>query len=202
MFRYIILILSLNAVTCTPRIHYIDAKTTYYKTAESTADEEIADMVQPYKTRLDAEMNKVIGKTARELLKAKPESPLGNFVADLIYKKGQDYYDKNIDFAIVNYGGLRTPNLPAGDITKGAIFELMPFDNLLVVVEMDTATLRQLFGVMAANGGWPISKGVTYTIEGEQAVDILIHNKPIEKDKTYTVVMSDYLANGGDNLFF
>ncbi len=202
MFRYIVFILLLNLLACRPRIHYIGAETTYMKTAESAVDEDIADMVEPYKARLDAEMNKVIGKTERELMKAKPESPMGNFVADLIYEKGKDYYDKNIDFAIVNYGGLRIPNLPKGDITKGRIFELMPFDNMLVVVEMDATTLRQLFGVMATNGGWPISKGVNYGIKEGQTVDILIHDSPIEEDKVYKVIMSDYLANGGDKLFF
>lgn len=202
MFRYIVFILLLSLVACTPRIHYIGAETTYIKTTEPAVDKDISDMVAPYKARLDAEMNKVIGKTEGELIKAKPESALGNFVADLIYEKGKDYYDKNIDFAIVNYGGLRIPNLPKGDITKGQIFELMPFDNMLVVVDMDAATVRQLFSVMAANGGWPISKGVNYRIKEEQAVDILIDNKPIEENKTYKVIMSDYLANGGDKLFF
>lgn len=199
---YLALILLITCAACAPRIHYIGAETTYYKTQETTTDERIADMVQPYKVRLDAEMNEVIGTTAKELIKAKPESPLGNLVADLIHKKCEDYYKEAIDFTVVNYGGLRIPALPAGDITKGKIFELMPFDNMLVVVEIDAATVRKLFGIMARNGGWPISKQVSYAINEGEARDILIGGKTIDANKIYKVALSDYLANGGDKLFF
>jgi hypothetical protein len=32
----------------------------------------------------------------------------------------------------MNSGGIRLPEMPAGAITQGKIFELMPFDNLMV----------------------------------------------------------------------
>jgi len=78
----------------------------------------------------------------------------------------------------------------------------MPFDNMLVVLEIDGATVRQIFSTMAANGGWPISRQVSYVIENELPVDILINNETLDDKKIYKVVLSDYLANGGDNLFF
>ena len=78
----------------------------------------------------------------------------------------------------------------------------MPFDNMLVVLEIDGATVRQIFDIMATNGGWPISKGVTYVIDNERPIDIQIDSKPLSDTQMYKVAMSDYLANGGDKLFF
>ncbi len=202
MNRFFAFLILINIAACAPRIHYIDTSAQYIKADEVAADEEIAEMITPYKERLDAEMNTVIGNTARELAKAKPESPLGNWLADLIHKKSEDYYESNIDFALVNYGGIRIPVLAEGDVTRGKIFELMPFDNMLVVLEIDGATVRQIFGIMATNGGWPISKQVSYVIENELPVDILINGETLDDSKIYKVALSDYLANGGDNLFF
>jgi len=202
IIRFYTMILVCTLAACTPRIHYLGTETKTYKTEEIAADERVKDMVTPYKTRLDKAMNQVIGNLAKELPKAKPESPLGNFVADLIHKKSEDYYEKPIDFTVVNYGGLRIPALPEGEIIKGKIFELMPFDNMLVVMEIDANTLRQLFETMASNGGWPISKHIQYTIEDARATNILINGESIDEDKIYKIALSDYLANGGDKLFF
>jgi len=202
MNRFFAFLILINLVACVPRIHYIDTSSEYIKSEKVYDDKDIADMIAPYKERLDAEMNTVIGSTARELAIAKPESTLGNWLADLIHKKSEDYYESEIDFALVNYGGIRIPSLSVGDITRGKIFELMPFDNMLMVLEIDGATVRQIFGVMATNGGWPISQQVSYVIENELPVDILINNEALDNKKIYKVALSDYLANGGDNLFF
>jgi len=199
LFTLLILVLLSG---CAPRIHYLDTSSEYIKSEKVSDDEEVTAMIAPYKERLDAEMNTVIGNTAKEFSKAKPESLMGNFVADLIHKKCEDYYGKAIDFTVVNYGGLRIPVLPAGNITRGKVFELMPFDNMLVVLEIKGATVRQIFGTMAANGGWPISKQVSYVIENASPTDILINGEALDDEKIYKVALSDYLANGGDKLFF
>jgi len=202
MNRFFTFLILINLAACAPRIHYIDTSAEYIKAEEAANDTDIAEMIAPYKERLDAEMNTVIGNTTKELVKAKPESPMGNWLADLIHKKSEDYYRSKIDFALVNYGGIRIPVLAEGEVTRGKIFELMPFDNMLVVLEINGATVRQIFGTMAANGGWPISKQVSYVIENELPVDILINGEALDDGKIYKVALSDYLANGGDNLFF
>jgi 2',3'-cyclic-nucleotide 2'-phosphodiesterase (5'-nucleotidase family) len=52
---------------------------------------------------------------------------------------------------------------------------------------------------MAASGGLPIS-GVRYTISNETATTISFNGVPFDENKTYTLAISDYLANGGDKL--
>ena len=173
------------------------------ETAAIEEDEEITAMIAPYKVKLDAEMNQVIGSNKEEMKKGKPESLLTNWFADALHTMTNQYYKNGeVDFTISNYGGIRIPNVTAGDITRGKIFELMPFDNMIVVVEMADTTVIKLFNHMAASEGWPISKHVSYEIKAQQAQNILINGKPIEKGKMYKVSVSDYLANGGGRCYF
>lgn len=170
--------------------------------ANIESSQEIETLISPYKKEMEKEMNQVIGACEKELMKARPESTLGNWTADLIHEKCEDYYGKSIDFAIVNYGGLRIQSLPAGSITKSNIFELMPFENALVVLNVDAETVGKLFDRMAEYGGWPISHQVGYKIKNGKPIDIQINGKPIDKNKMYKIALSDFVANGGDKCFF
>ena len=206
LFHYLwgmALIILLFGAGCQRHVHL--AKTTYVSqrtTEDIGEDSAIQALIMPYKYELVEEMNVVVGQLAKDLTIGEPESTLGNFVADLLYDQTSIYYDGAIDFAIVNTGGLRVPTLQQGNIMKRNIFELMPFDNLLVIMPMDATTLRQLFDAMASYGGWPISRQVRYVIKEGKPENITINGKPIDSSRTYNVVLFDYLANGGDRLFF
>lgn len=169
---------------------------------QNTPSKEIEDLINPYKEQLNDEMKTIIGIAAKELPKAKPESELGNWTADLIHKKCEEYYGQPIDFAVVNYGGLRIPSLPVGEITRAQIFELMPFENGLVVLHADGSTVEKLFDRMAAYGGWPISHHIKFKIKNGEPIDVEINGAPIDKNKIYKIALSDFLANGGDKCFF
>ena len=92
-------------------------------------------MIEPYKSTLDVQMNEVIGTVSQEMTKKKPESTLGNWYADAMIA-GTKKEGYPVDFAISNYGGLRVPYISAGPLTRGEIYELCPFDNLLVIVDV------------------------------------------------------------------
>jgi len=171
-------------------------------TANIEPSEEIQSLISPYKKEMEKEMNQVIGACEKDLLKEKPESTLGNWMADLTHKKCEEYYGKPIDFAIMNYGGMRILSLPAGQITKSKIFELMPFENNLVVLNVDAETVEKLFIRMAEYGGWPISHQVRFKIKEGKPIDIQINGKPIDKNKMYKIALTDFVANGGDKCFF
>jgi 2',3'-cyclic-nucleotide 2'-phosphodiesterase (5'-nucleotidase family) len=98
----------------------------------------------------------------------------------------------------MNYGGIRLNQLPAGPVTRGKIFELMPFDNLLVLQKMNGSVLQQLLDLAASKGGWPVA-GITMQVKDKKAVNVLIGGKPLDPAQTYTVANSDFLGNGGDN---
>lgn len=155
-------------------------------------------LIAPYKQQLDAQMNKVIGSTTQTLLKQKPEGTLCNLVTDASVWYASQHYEKPIDICVMNYGGIRIPSIQAGDITVGKIYELMPFDNELTILELNGATLLELLNMVAKSGGWPIS-GAKMQISSDTIQEILIRNKPIDLKANYVLLTSDYIANGGDN---
>ncbi len=163
-------------------------------------DPEIVALIEPYKEKLDAKMNQVIGVSEKELIKGKSQSTLGNFIIDLILKKSIEYYGKPIDFALVTIGGLRTP-IPKGEITVGNVYELMPFENELVVLTLKGSTVAKLLdhAIKVRNTQFA---GLKYTTDGDQYSDVTINGKPFDKNATYTMSVSDYLASGGDHLDF
>ncbi|MES2621744.1 MAG: 5'-nucleotidase, partial [Bacteroidota bacterium] len=166
--------------------------------ASEKFDAETWAKILPYKDSLDKEMNVVLAVSDTILTKSTPESDLGNFMCDLILKKSRDYYGRPIDFTFLNNGGIRIPNLPKGNITLGKIIELMPFENRLGVVDIKGIVLDTLFNHMASKGGWQVS-GASYKIKNGKAFEIKIQEAPLDLDKTYIVVSSDYLLQGGDN---
>lgn len=165
-----------------------------------SADTAIENFIAPYKAQLDAKMNQVIGFAPEELTKNVGESTLGNFVTDLMLQQAAIYYKGEIDIAVTTNGGLRNP-IPKGDITVGNIYELMPFENELVVVKVTGQTLQKLFDLAASKKTVPIANA-TYTIQAGRAFDIKIGGQPLQASKIYAVAVSDYLANGGDYMVF
>ena len=158
-------------------------------------------LVKPYQQELEDKMNEVIAicDTPMPRLKTEPETLLGNFAADLVYKYGKNK-DLNIDMCILNFGGLRT-SLPKGKITVGKIFELMPFENELVLVELSHEKMLELGSYLAQKGGQPISNA-SITIKDTNTFSLKIKGEELIPDKTYRVITTDYLANGGDKMYF
>lgn len=153
-------------------------------------------MLSPYKDSVNKTMNKVIGFATETLSKSQGEVTLGNFFTDAMKEMGEKYFGRKIDVAVVNSGGMRS-YIPKGDITVGKMYELMPFDNLIVLQEVKGSLLKQFLDHTANAGGWPVN-GVTMTIKNKRAENILVGGKPLDENATYILANSDYVANGGD----
>jgi 2',3'-cyclic-nucleotide 2'-phosphodiesterase (5'-nucleotidase family) len=154
----------------------------------------------PYRQKVEQRMSEVIGQAPTELKADAIESPLGNFVADLQRSQAAALLGRPIDMGLMTRGGLRYI-IPQGNITVGDIFELMPFENELLVLTLSGATVEKLFQFGASKKILALSNA-TFAIQNNQATNILIGGKPFNKDQMYTLAISDYLANGGDNLGF
>jgi len=166
------------------------------------SDEEIATLIGPYRDQMMAEMDQVIGDVAMEMPGGRPESLMGNFVADVLADRAGNYVDEEIDFAISNAGGLRIPSIPAGPLKRSTIYELLPFDNVLVVLSLTGKKVQQLADHMAEAGGWPVSEGFSMVISEGKATQVQILGEPLKEEHVYQVAMPDYVANGGDNAHF
>jgi len=143
-------------------------------------------------------MNKVISYSIEDYKKARPEGTLGNLITDIIFKKAKKI-DADVDFCILNNGGLRSP-IYKGKLTTGNVYEIMPFDNTIVTLTITHTDLLKLFDYLINVGGEPISNMFVFTTNN--VLDsVLINNKKITK-RNYRVATSDYLANGGDKMDF
>ncbi len=166
------------------------------KTAKT--DSGLSKMLQPYAVSLNATMDKVIGFSNNNLSAKQPESGLGNFMADCMRTMAEKKFARKVDAGFINQGGIRS-YIPKGNITVGKIFELMPFDNLVVLQEVKGSVLQQLLDKTAADGGWPVSAGLTMGIKDKKAVNVTLNGKPIDANATYVIANSDYVANGGSD---
>ncbi len=161
--------------------------------------------IAPYREQLQAEMEEVLAYSEQPMRRDSPEGLLNNFVADLVLDIARELYtpedDKPIDFCLLNYGGLRT-SIPEGPVTRGRIFELMPFENEIVVITLSPEKTMKLFQYLAESEvGMPVS-GITLGIKDNQPENIQIQGESFDPDRSYKVVTSDYLAGGGDRMDF
>lgn len=199
-FIYLITVLfSVSFFSC--RTSYQGQSMQYKKYQISTAipvDSSMIRFLKPFSDSVNNSMNMVLGVAGETLEKELPECSLGNFMVDAFLTMAREKYNEPVDVAVVNYGGIRLTQLPAGPVTRGKIFELMPFDNILILQKLKGTVLQQLADLSASRGGWPVA-GMSLKIKSGKAVDVQIAGKPLDPEKIYTVANSDFMANGGDN---
>ncbi len=170
---------------------------------ENKIDSSVYKAISPYKKTHDEKMRTVIAQSEEALVKADIESTLGNFFCDAVIYETKKLLGKDslmLDVAVFNKGGLRN-SLPKGNITIGNIFELMPFDNEVVILKLSGSQFKEMCMKIAEKGGIPIG-GMRMVMNGTSPVDITIKGRPFDETKEYWVVTSDYLANGGDSYTF
>lgn len=171
-----------------------------YRIKGGTQDTAVVNMLRPYADSVNRSMNTVVAVSATELEKKQPEGTLGNVMADAMFVMAEKRYKKKVDAAFLNFGGIRLTSIPAGNITRGKVFELAPFDNITVLQELKGTVLQQFLDHISGRGGWPAS-GITWQISNSKAINVLIGGKPIDPNATYTIANNDYVANGGDECY-
>jgi len=199
--RSLIFLLLLSGCT---KVYHPTRSTASYSSINPTdypaIDTATDNIIKPYREKLETEMNRVIGHFEITMKKEKPESLLGNMLADAVYELSDSLYKTGkLDGALLNFGGIRLPEVVRGPFNYGTLFQLLPFENNIVILSLKGYKLKDLLDKIAENGGWPVSKQIRFRIENKIARDILIDGKPLELDKIYQIAMPDYVANGGDN---
>jgi 2',3'-cyclic-nucleotide 2'-phosphodiesterase (5'-nucleotidase family) len=164
---------------------YSSVSRVVYDVQSTEVDSSIYYTILPYKIELDAQMNTVLCYSSKDMRKSKPESLLGNWTSDVCLEMAQELYSDDIDLSFFNTGGLRSP-LPQGDITKRDLFKLMPFENELVVLELNKVEMLDLKSYFNITEGQPIAFADNFTLN----------------DTLFLVLTTDYLANGGDKMKF
>ncbi len=181
--------------------------TARYHGVTVTPDPEVQALVDIYVAEIEAVKNSVIGYASAPIYRNyRYESAMGDWVTDIMRA-----YDPSIDFAFTNSGGLRA-DISAGDLTFGEVFDVMPFDNTLVLVELTGAEVIQVLreGTTGQHGVIQVS-GLSFAFDyGAIAVgdstlvgDVidLSTGLPLDPNATYTVAVNDFMGNGGDHYY-
>ena len=158
-----------------------------------------------YEEELGPILGKILGKTTVDLDHDRYAEPslLGEWVCEIMRDKA------GVQIAMTNGGGLRVP-VPAGDITAGILYEVMPFDNTLYTMKLSGKDIKANIehGIMNEDIGWVQISGVrvVYNPEAEAGNRItsmvLEDGTPVEMDGYYTVVTNDFMFTGGDKYNF
>lgn len=159
----------------------------------------LQQMLDPYSDSVQVRMNEVIAVVATPLEKKSGESTLGNIMTDAMLAMANRKFDQPVDAAFINSGGIRINQVPVGPLTRGKVFEMMPFDNLLLVQEMKGSVLLQFLQHIARGSGWPAA-GIVCHIRNRQVEAVWIQGVPLDTAKTYRIANSDYVINGGDGV--
>lgn len=184
----------------------ITAQTTQIDTLIAQ-DSALIQTFAPYKKKMVDEINKVLSYAPKNLTKDDGimQSTLGNLMGDMMYKKADELFFKefgnHVDFVLSNHGGIRA-SLWKGDVKVLHAFNIMPFDNTLVVTELSKEKVEELFTYFVSKQrAHPLSKQVQLSIEKNGQYKVRINGTPLE-DRTYFVATSNYLQKGGDNMRF
>jgi len=169
----------------------------YAVTKALKSDSTVLSMLKSYRDSVDTNMDEVLAISKDELLKDLPNSTLGNFLADAYLWAAAMHTKQSVEVAFMNHGGIRVNRIAAGKVTRRNIFEVMPFDNALVVIEIKGSLLKSYLDFLAASGGGGGVAGLSYQIQDKKAVNILVGGLLLDPNKSYTMANSDYAVDGG-----
>lgn len=196
------LLLSIGLLNCQPRYFAVrqapqPALIAVTDTSARDVDPALAraleEYLEPFADSLNDVMNTVLVKSAQRLRKGEPESALGNLMADVLLELGREKAGKPIDLAMTNSGGIRA-ELPAGNITRGNAFEVMPFDNAVVLLTLPGPVMRQFIDFIAQDRDPQAGLKLVIDQPTGTVASVLINGQPLDTTRTYTVITSDYVA--------
>ena len=167
----------------------------------------IERFIKPDREHIDKDLSTVLAYAPETLDKSGEwQSPMGNLFADVVYLKGNPIFksreNKSMDIVLLNHGGIRSI-IPKGNITARTAFEIMPFENSLVVIALKGEQIEELIQYFIREKKPHPLHGLSFTIDKENvAKNIQIQGKPFDAETIYYVGTNDYLSNGGDNMTF
>jgi 2',3'-cyclic-nucleotide 2'-phosphodiesterase (5'-nucleotidase family) len=167
-------------------------------------DSAVNAMLAPYKGKV-RELETPIGKLEGDLRKGgMGGGSLGNFVADALRERAQVKLGKPVLLAVMNSSGLRKSRITAGEITTADIFELLPFENALVTLDLNGEQLRRFLDVTVERRNAQSGARITYRANADKKSEIVSvklggvgAEKEIDPKATYTIVTIDYLVKRG-----
>lgn len=202
MKKYIVCIgLSISFFACHRPMHIAQTSGEILmidSTLDAIQDTSYLAHIAPIQKDLEEQLKAPIGYAPNTLEVHQPECTMLNWASDALFEIAKQLCPNQVDMAIVNIGGMRC-NWGAGDITFRHVFELMPFDNELVVLTLQGKDILALCQQFADYGGQGVA-GLRMKAEKGIVKSAKIAEKEIEPEAYYTIATSDYLSQGNDGM--
>lgn len=140
----------------------------------------------------------VLGTSTIPLHRNRPEATVGNFICDAMRAV------TDADIALQNPGGMRA-DMEAGPITRGRIYNVMPFDNTIVTLKLTGAEVRLVIEQSLRGDRVTQVSGIRFTYDPDQpdlkrVLSITMPDgSPFDETRTYKVAANNFMASGGDS---
>ena len=164
-------------------------------------DAEIAAIVDSRRSEAEKYTSRVVGTVVNDLDNPRDECGLGNMIGDALvdYGKGQGW---KTDVAFYNAAGVRAP-LKAGPVNYGQLYQVLPFENTVVSVDLTGAQLKEVLEDASGRAGRPQIGGGKWVYRfsnpaGQRVLEATIAGAPLDPARVYHVATIDYLLLGGD----
>ncbi|RYJ44382.1 5'-nucleotidase C-terminal domain-containing protein [Flavobacterium beibuense] len=177
-------------------------------TTEYKDNTEIENFITPYRNHINKDLDSVLAYCPETLDKSqgKWQTSIGNLMADVTFETADKLLlireNKHLDICLLNHGGIRSI-IPKGNVTTRNAYEIMPFENSLIVAALKGEQVKEIAQYMIdGKKPHPLS-GMQIVIDSNNTIkSITVQGKPINDSQVYYVATSDYLFNGGDNMDF
>lgn len=170
-----------------------------------TEDAEVAKVIAPLTLELRSTFGKELVMAPQGLFRGRggEENFLGYWVADLMRERAKQILGAPIRFAITNSGGLRG-NIRPGVVKVADVYEVMPFENELVIAEYTGAEILQIVKAgIYRRAGEPCSGVIAKVLGTPEKPEFSItwdDGTAIDPEETVKVALSDYLLSSGDSI--
>jgi 5'-nucleotidase len=169
--------------------------------------ERIEEYIAPYKKSLDAQMDVPLSYNPASMYKSDTplNTRLGNMMAAISRAQAAPVFKSrtghDVDVVLLNHGGIRA-GIPEGNVTLRTAYQVMPFENEIVVAELAPAQMKELVDYLAKNQRAHPFDGLQIQLKGDDIKSVTLDGKPLTYDRNYYIMTSDYLMTGGDNMDF
>ncbi|MEP2277866.1 5'-nucleotidase [Maribacter sp.] len=208
--HYVIFITLLNLVSCKNTPEHLTELTGKQIAIDTnyTSVDSIQKFIQPYHDRVESILDSTLAYAPYVISKTdgKFNTTAGNLMADIVLKETNPIFNKRtgntIDIVLLNHGGIRSI-ISKGNVTSRTAYEVMPFENSVVVVELKGSSLLKMVDYLKKSKRAHPVAGMQLILNKDNSVkSFTIDGKPLDTDKSYYIATSDYLVTGGDNMNF
>ncbi len=172
------------------------------------AVDSVQAFIEPYRLRVNTVLDSTLAYAPHTISKTDGayNTTAGNLMADIILERANKVFKlrtgKEVDFVVLNHGGIRSI-ISKGKVSARTAYQVMPFENNIVVVAMKGKAVRDLISFLINSGRAHPIAGLRIVMDKNKRLQSAdIQGKPFDENRIYHVATSDYLVSGGDNMGF